>query len=208
MRLPDPTTVPAGPGFTQTNLVPKYPGMQHVLNSSSVVSIQVGGQYWEISVQYPELLPEQARILHNFLLSLNGAFTPFEIVLPQHSTPLTGIISSPENGVLRASSGSVIVIDQWDTAGGMLSVGDIVSFSNNAKVYMVTASSYIAGGATNGTLTISINFPLLSPVTSVDKIQTNNVEFRVKIDGDVPTFTFTNNGLYSPMTLKVRETIL
>lgn len=207
-RLPDPTTNPKGPGFTQASLTPNYPGMHQTLNSASVVSVQVGGTYWEISVNYPDMTPEEIKPLHLFLLGLQGAFTPFEIQLPQHANPAGGALTSPQLGILQASSGDTVVIHNWDNVGGDLVAGDMIKFSNGNKIYTILSTSYVAGGVEFGVMTLKLNFSLYKSVSSVDKMEPNNILFRVKIKGETPSIILGNNGLYRGFTLSVRESLL
>lgn len=207
-RLPDPTTNPKGPGFTQASLTPNYPGMHQTLNSASVVSVQVGGTYWEISVTYPDMTPEEIKPLHLFLLGLQGAFTPFEIQLPQHANPASGALTAPQQGVVQAASGDTLVIHNWDNVGGNVTAGDMIKLSNGNKIYTVISDSYTAGGVKSGIKTLKLNFPLAQAVTSVDKIEPNNILFRVKIKGESPTITLGTNGLYRGFSLAVRESLL
>lgn len=207
-RLPDPTTNPKGPGFTQASLTPNYPGMHQTLNSASVVSVQVGGTYWEISVTYPDMTAAEIQPLHLFLLGLQGAFTPFEIQLPQHANPMGGALTAPQQGIVQAASGDTIVIHNWDNVGGDIVAGDMIKLSNGNKIYTVLSTSYVAGGANFGEKTLKLNFSLAKAVTSVDKLEPNNILFRVKIKGESPTITLGNNGLYRGFTLSVRESLL
>lgn len=208
-RIPDPTTNPKGPGFTQASVLPVYPGMQHVLNSSSVVSVQVGGTYWEISVTFPDMTADEFLPLDIFLAGLQGAFSPFEIQLPQFANPKNGALTTPLAGVLQAAAGDTLVIYNWDNIGGSIVAGDMLKLSNSNKIYRILSTSIVVGGVNSGVATIKLNFPLAKAVTTIDKIQPNNILFRVKLkSSDVPASNLGSNGLYKGFALGMRESIL
>lgn len=211
-RLPDPTTVPAGPGFVSLNMTDNIPGLVHQLNNGGVVSVQFNGAFWSFQIGYHELTPQEGLLFFPFLNSVAGGFRDFYVQIPLYINPRTGVwdvstATKIAQGAIEKVPGSdnKVSISNWATRGGDLSVGDMLKFTNSNKIYQIVDTSLVSG-----TKTLTLNCSIVEP----SKIQTaglepNDIKFRVRtVEGSTFTTQFTSRGLYEPFTLNVRENII
>lgn len=208
-RLPDPTTNPSGPGFISQQLLDNTPGMMHNLNHGGSVSVKFSGSYWTINIGYPQLTITEASTIMPFIYSLQGGFTNFYIQLPTMANPKTGAWGATgivAGDVYPGSVSNEIDISNWSLrgSGNELSVGDMLKLSNHNKIYM------IVGLELNGdVMTVSFNCDILDITqVAVATIEPNDIKFRVRQKGAAPAFALTPEGLYSPVSLSLRENIL
>lgn len=188
MRLPDPLTVPAGPGFKTASLTSKTYGMSHQLNGAALVTVRTVGQSWEIALQYNTMTHEQFAPIDGFLESLGGNMTAFTVVLPQYRQ--LGISDKTISGV----SNKDITLDN---VTGM-SVGNIIQFDNSAKVYKIVAIN---------SNTITLNTEPYSVLNIGNTAKLSDIEFRCKLEA-APTIVTNDNNLIEGFALTLKETIL
>lgn len=209
LRLPDPNTTPAGPGWNKQNLADVVPGMIHPLNGPTVISVQNGGQYWKIDISYPELTEAEAQELLSFLYSIQGPFTPFYIQLPNLINPATGAWSLSTNdekglGNITLGSAKKIVIANASALGGTFTPGDALKLSNTNKIYRIVKVETVST-----TLEVTLNCDIQSPSTidTFTELEPNDVRFRVKLIGNPPTIGLNTSGLIPSISLDMRESI-
>jgi hypothetical protein len=150
-RLPDPTTVPAGPGFVSISPANIMSGMVHYLNTGAAVSVRNDGSYWELSIQYPELTPSEFATIGPFLESVSGGFENFYVQNPLMVNPSTGAWDTSTNTkialgaiTIAANTGNRgIVIPSWSTRGGNFTAGDGLKFTNSNKIYRVSKTTLV-----------------------------------------------------------------
>ena len=212
LRLPDPGTVPAGPGFTSISLSDNTPGLIHALNNGGVVSVRFSGSYWTMQVSYHELTLAEATPLLAMLSSVSGGFGKFYVQHPLYVKPKTGAWDESSSskialGSISMVSGSSnrIQISNWSSRGGNFSVGDMLKFTNSHKIYQVVATSLVAN---------TMMLTLHCDVIETSKIPTagfepNDIKFRVRLaEGTNLSMQFTSRGLYEGFNLSFREDIL
>lgn len=208
-RLPDPTTVPAGPGFVSQQIIDKSPGMVHNLNHGGSVSVKFAGNYWEINIAYPQLTVAEANTIFPFLYSLQGAFTNFYVQLPTYVQPQTGAWSTGTDALIAKGEITVVQPNQisiplWSTRGGDLSIGDMIKFTNLNKIYMIVGKSLNAD-----TVTLTLNCDISDTVAiATAGLEPNDLKFRVRVRSEVPSPTLTADGLYEGFSLALRENII
>lgn len=208
-RLPDPTTTPQGPGFVSQQILDNTPGMIHNLNHGGSVGVKFSGSYWTINIGYPQLSIAEANTLMPFLYSLQGGFTNFYVQLPTMANPQTGAWGATPitaANVYIGSTSNEIRISNWTNrgSGNNLSIGDMLKLSNHNKIYMIANITVVDAVAT---ITLHCDISDTTKVASAT-IEPNNIKFRVRQEGNAPTFSLTPDGLYNAVTLNLRENIL
>lgn len=211
-RLPDPTTVPAGPGFVSLNMTDNRPGLVHQLNNGGVVSVQFNGAYWTFQIGYHELTPQEGLLFFPFLNSVSGGFKDFYVQIPLYINPRTGVWDTSsatkiaEGGIsMVTGADNKVSISNWPTRGGNLSVGDMIKFTNSNKIYQIHETSLVSN-----TMTLTLNCSVIEPSKiSTAGLEPNDIKFRVRtLEGSTFSTQFTSRGLYEPFTLNLRENIL
>lgn len=209
-RLPDPTTVPAGPGFVSLNMTDNRPGLVHQLNNGGVVSVQFNGAYWTFQIGYHELTPQEGLLFFPFLNSVSGGFKDFYVQIPLYINPRTGAwdvstTTLSATGAITLVEDNKVSISNWSTRGGDLSVGDMIKFTNSNKIYQIQDTSLISN-----TKTLTLNCAVIEPSKiSTAGLEPNDIKFRVRTpEGSTFSTQFTSRGLYEPFTLNLRENIL
>lgn len=206
-RLPDPTTVPSGPGFLAQTLLNNSPGMQHPLNNGGTISVKFSGDYWTITLGYPQLNISEGSTIFPFLYSLQGGFVNFYVQLPTMKQPATGVWDTTTNakialGEITKTTSTSISIPLWSTRGGDYSVGDLLKLTTGSKIYMVTGRSIVSD-----TVTLTVNSEIISDIATAG-FEPNDIKIKVKLQGKSPAATLTPDGLYAGFTLTLRENIL
>lgn len=209
-RLPDPTTVPAGPGFVSLNMTDNIPGLVHQLNNGGVVSVQFNGAYWSFQIGYHELTPQEGLLFFPFLNSVSGGFKDFYVQIPLFVNPRTGAWNTSTaaliaQGNIQLEADNRIAIPNWSSRGGDLSVGDMIKFTNSNKIYQIQESTLASN-----TKRLTLNCSIIEPgKMATAGLEPNDIKFRVRtLEGSNFTTQFTSRGLYEPFTLNIRENIL
>lgn len=207
-RLPDPY-YKNGLGFASATIKAVSTGTSHPLNGGGVVSTIFKGGYWEIDVSYPDTLTHELDTILPFLDSLEGSFNPFYILLPQYKQPKTGAwdLSNAVKscaGAIQVRGPKVISVPAWSTRGGSFSPGDMLKFSNSAKIYKVTDIDIVGDKAT-----IELNTPVKFPSkVTVASFEPNDIMFRVVLkDNSAPAPRLQPNGIYSAFSISMRENV-
>lgn len=205
-RLPDPTTVPAGPGFISQTLLNNSPGMLHPLNSGGTISVKFSGDYWTITLGYPQLTIQEGSTIFPFLYSLQGGFVNFYVQLPTRKQPVTGIWDTSTaakiaTGEMTKVSSTSISIPLWSSRGGDLSAGDFLKLTTGKKIYMVTGRSLNAG-----TMTLTLSSDIMSDIATAG-LEPNDIKIRVRLKGNSPAEALSAEGLYEGFNIVLRENI-
>ena len=209
LRLPDPTTNPAGPGFVSQSLQPIKAGLSHELNTGGTISVEYAGSYFTIDISYPELTIEEASTFFPMLAYLTGGFTNFYVQLPTHVNPKTGAWSTGTNALIAKGEISLgaknneIVITNWSSRGGDLSVGDAIKFDNSNKIYLVSYTSI-----TSNVKTVGLHCAILErQKVPTAGLEPNNIKFRVRMP-QLQLPRITARGVYEAFSISLRENIL
>jgi hypothetical protein len=209
-RLPDPTTIPAGPGFVSQQILDNTPGMIHNLNTGGSVSVKFSGSYWTINIGYPQLTIAQSNEIISFIYGLQGGFTNFYVQLPNKANPASGAWGATGITVGNLTNGTntnQVDVQNWDNrgAGNELEVGDMIKFTVSNKIYLIVATDYVSAAV--GTQTLTLNSDRPSNMAASD-LEPNGIQFRVRIRGNPPAFNLNPDGLYEGFSLSLRENIL
>lgn len=206
-RLPDPS-FGGGPGWVSQQIIDNTPGMIHNLNSGASVSVKFSGNYWTISLSYPQLTIAEMNTILPFLYSLQGAFTNFYVQSPLYVNPAAGAWAAVPlaNTVGQGTTSNEVDITGWaaaiSAAGSTLVVGDMIKFTDIKKIYLITGTSL-----NTDVMTLTLNADLTTAI-STSTLEPNDIKFRVRIDGATPAFSINADGLYEGFTLKLRENTL
>lgn len=211
-RLPDPTTAPAGPGYLSVSLTDNTTGLVHALNNGGSVSVQYAGNYWTINIGYYSLNLTEAATIIPFMNSVSGGFVNFYVQLPMYVNPKTGAWDQSTAAKRREGAISIVsnseqkkvLISGWNLAGGNISAGDMIKFTNSNKIYQVISTSLVSTD-----MTLELHCPIIEPSKiSTCGIEPNDIKFRVRHTGNPVSQTFTNSGLLEPITFNLVENIL
>ena len=76
-----------GPGFASVKVTSDQKVMMSRTNSQRLLAKAVAGQKWKIDIDYHPMTQLEFRPVDAFLQMKQGALTPFEVALPQYTTP-------------------------------------------------------------------------------------------------------------------------
>ena len=77
----------AGPGYASVKLASEHKMMNTRTNSGRLVSREVSGHKWNISISYNPMTRDEFEPIYSFLLQKRGSLTPFFVSLPQYKAP-------------------------------------------------------------------------------------------------------------------------
>ena len=151
-----------------------------VSQNLSVESRTRGVQRWQVNLNWPPLNREEAMRVYSFMISQQGTFDSFEIVLP---TPLnvtngvqidqTGSQGTPMSIDARSTVVRSIAVGNFNpSATGALKAGDFFKFSNHEKLYMVTTD---LNTASEGTGTLNFTPPVIASLVGGSDLDNNDV---------------------------------
>lgn len=207
--LPDPTTIPKGPGFSSISLASVFRTMSHETNGARILTQQTAGQYWQIDIGYTDLTIEEAAPLLHFLYAIKGMHTPFYVRLPTFCNPKNGSMGNVSLANATPNQyGNTLTFTNWNAVANQtsstLQVGDPLKTTDSDKVYIITAASYSVTGS--GTATFTIQPDLVVKTTSQTKLVTDDIKFRVKLLDDTISHTINTDLYVNSFGLKMRET--
>lgn len=207
IRLPDPSTNPAGPGWASQSLGETVPAQSDSLNGGSVVAVYQGGNYWKLNLTYNSMPIEDYTVLGNFISQLRGPATPFYVQLPQYINPKTGAwtgtgIALGEGNITKISS-DTIRVDSKASLGGSLTAGDMLKLSINDRIYKVIQ---VTEGATY--FDYKLNAIIEGTVDGLTYLEPNDIKFKMVLQGDKPTENIDSSGLVQGFSLSLRGTVI
>lgn len=170
-------TYPASPGFNAVGFIAR----DYNVRSASPAGIDhvrgLGGQRWEWSVSYHPMTRQEFGPVAAFIVAQGGSRSTFQITLPEISFQL-----GDASGTARVNNaaGYAVGSDQISVDGfsGSLLASGYVKFGHS-KVYMVEADR-------SGPGTLSIQPPLIAPVSDNEIITYDAVPFTARLDTDAP----------------------
>ena len=222
-RLPDPnwgvndagdahaTDYVEGPGFASVSLESNQPVAFGKTNSGRVTTRSIAGHNWKIKITYNPMTRAQFEPVYSFLQEKRGRLKPFEVVLPQYSSPQQTLGGAGNHltvkGEITAGATFFIADNHSHAVTKCLKPGDVFNFtdttnSNHKKAYQVTRvlnnDDYLTGGTRPGSLeriyyvTPSIEKTVADNMT----LKTTNPIFRVVQSSDVISYSLNTNNLY------------
>ncbi|GEK08943.1 hypothetical protein [Pseudoalteromonas peptidolytica] len=134
---------------------------------------------WKLEITTPELDFKRSMRLFAFIHSLQGQFQNFSIRNPIPAIGV-GVNVGATVAVTAEQFSTLITIER--AFGGQLSSGDLISFSNHPKVYMVIND---ASANSQGKLVVDISPPLFQRISKGGAVHTgNNVYFSMEMTKD------------------------
>lgn len=206
LRLPDPTTSPAGPGFKSATLTSKDFGMSHELNGAAIVTVKTVGQAWNINISYNKMTQGQFAPLDAFLGLLEGNHQAVRLVLPQYKNPVGGPVGSVPATTRPDSSysGKLIKIANLNLIANYTNIteGSLIQFDNSTKVYKIAAMETVGSLST-----ILLNTELYQTITTSTVPKFTNIEFTCKLSA-IPPISTNENYLVNEISLEMKETTI
>lgn len=213
----------AGPGYASVKLASEHKMMNTRTNSGRLISREVSGHKWNISISYNPMTRDEFEPIYSFLLQKRGSLTPFFVSLPQYKAPRDATFAAfvlnsggtPRTFTMAAAgtAGSTTILithSGYDKDNnGKAKPGDIFTIessdSNHKKVYQVTrveaSDIYLAGAQISDDDKLRVHFTpaLQRSVASgaTSKIHFNDPKFRVILKNDVQEYNLNNQNLYS-----------
>ncbi len=213
-----------GPGYSSVRLSSEHKIMNTRTNSGRLISRELSGHKWNISIGYNPMTREEFEPVYTFLLQKRGSMTPFFVSLPQYKVPrnsdfATFVASNNFSPSVAAgeSGGTTMMIENANFSSsnnGSARLGDIFTItdtdSNHKKTYQITRVETHNNYESNTTGPISsqlrIHFipALQRPVTTNATINFNNPKFRVVLKNDIQEYSLNSENLYS-FSLELEE---
>ena len=220
-RLPDPnwgineagqghaSDYTEGPGFASVTFTSRQPAAVSRTNSGRVTTRAIQGQNWRIKITYNPMTRAEFEPIFAFLQEKRGRLKPFEVVLPQYSSPratTSGTINVNDNIVAGATNFSV---NGFASVSGGLKQGDMINFndtnnSNHKKAYQITRvftyTDYLDGNRPSDTnhRIYYVTPPVEKSVqASTATLTYTNPTFRVIQTGDTLEASLGTNNLYT-----------
>lgn len=213
----------AGPGYASVKLASEHKMMNTRTNSGRLISREVSGHKWNISISYNPMTRDEFEPIYSFLLQKRGSLTPFFVSLPQYKAPrdstfATYVLNSgaaPRTFTMEAQgvAGATNILIAGPSgynhsSNGRAKPGDLFTIessdSNHKKVYQVTrveaSDIYLAGAAVdNDQLRVHFTPALQRAVATgaTSKIHFNDPKFRVILKNDVQEYNLNKENLYS-----------
>ena len=224
-RLPDPnwtihtsgaghaSSYTAGPGFKSIKLSSNSPVQISRTNSGRVITRQVAGHKWGISITYNPMTREEFEPVYSFLLQRKGRLNPFYVVLPNQS--------SSRNTAFGAYSGAITVEGTHTAGSGVMlqtgheddplttqpQPGDMFTITDSddslhTKSYRVTRitneDNFLTGSEPAAAERYVYFTPNLQRSTKDEAIiNYTNPQIRVILKNDVQEYSLGTNNLYT-----------
>ncbi len=230
-RLPDPNYAieetgkggsgTVGPGFATIKVTANQPTSVSVTNSGRVTARSIAGHRWKIIISYNPLTRAQFEPIHNFLLERRGRLKPFEVVLPQYSSPRDTLnfdsgtqllVDNPDvTPAITAGATNFIADNHGDASTGSLRPGDMFNFtdssnSNHKKTYRIVRvlnrADFITGNqppavaSGNHHRIYYVSPSIEKDVTDNSPLVTTDPTFRVIQEQDTREYSLGTNNLY------------
>jgi hypothetical protein len=171
-------TYPTSPKFRAIDLKMVDPTVVFRAQSGKRVSRKVGGQYWSFTLTYPPLKDSEFSPVRGAVVRARGQYETFTVIPPNLATPQG---TQTADTVVAASTaiGNTSIPISGATIGATIKSGDVLKFSNHAKVYMIVEDT-VADGA--GLATLTITPPLITAITiTTTTVKHANVPFTVAL---------------------------
>lgn len=213
----------AGPGYASVKLGSEHKIMNTRTNSGRLISRELSGHKWNISISYNPMTRDEFEPVFSFLAQQRGSMSPFFVSLPQYKAPrdttFASFVASNtfENKLLAAAGSTSLLIEHasYSVANGSAKPGDVFtvtdsSDSNHKKTYQITrvetSAIYLSGTTAPSAIQQRIQFipALQRSVSAGSDVVFNDPKFRVVLSSDVSEYDLNTNNLYS-FSLKLEE---
>jgi hypothetical protein len=164
--------------------------------SGRTIRSAVATTIWRASIELTTYTQANFKQLQGFAALARGALNEFNVQLPGVSersvTTTPGTITCLENYDVGSTSvdTSMASINASDNFK-VLSMGDVIKFSNHNKVYMVTSDVIPDSG---GDVQINFEPALVTAVTNSTTVTIDNVPFRMYFTSDLQEYQYNVDG--------------
>ncbi len=200
MKLPDPINNKGAPGFSLSTLTSVSPVIQDQMPNSKVLTVSQGEQYWQVTLEYSDLLVSEYNMLNAQIDKAILLGEPLEVWLPQY-----------EDYTFKQGSTLVDKLSEYSFrlprqgSRSLPKLGNIIQFSNHSKVYRITGVQ-----VDQDYITIEFFPTLRKPLLPQTTVKFTGVYFTLEFvdrSNPIQTTPFTQDGFYSQgVTLELRET--
>ena len=164
--------------------------------SGRTIRSSVATTTWRASIELRTYTQAEFKQLQGFAALARGSLNEFNIQLPGISTRSVtadpGTITCLENYDVGSTSVDTSMASILSTnTNKILSMGDVIKFSNHNKVYMVTADVVPDSG---GDVQINFEPALVTAVTNSTTITIDDVPFRMYFAGDLQEYSYGVDG--------------
>ncbi len=176
-------TWPLSPGPEEVRLVSDLSVITDVSQSGKSQSRVIAGQRWAVELSYPEMTRAEMAPFFAFADKQRG--DSFWIKLPNFEQAQgNGIVGGTTQVSAATSAGSlqVPVKSMTPSLSNAVVAGDLIKFPGHTKVYMAATD---ASSDASGNGTVNLTHPLIEDVPANSNIYTDNVQFTMRIDGEI-----------------------
>jgi len=188
MSHPYPTT----PSFREMTIKMDDPTISFRAQNGRRIVRKVSGHLWSGTLMYPPLTKAQFTPVRGFLAKMRGQFDTFTIVPPNLANPLGTQLTDTTVDAAQAI-GSTSVVVNGTASGKTFRSGDVLKFSNHAKVYILTDDTT----ATATTATLNFVPPLLTALTTAHTVKHKDVPFTMALTNSVQEMKTSVSDLYT-----------
>lgn len=186
-------TYPTTPNFREMTIKLDDPSVSFRSQNGKRIVRKIPGHVWSGTLTYPPMTVSTFAPVRGFIAKLRGEYNTFTIIPPNMATP-QGTQTADTTVAANASAGALTVNISGAGASATFKAGDVLKFSNHAKVYMLTDDSTATGG---GTATLSISPPLVSAITTSHTVKHSSVPFTMALTSKIQEFRTSVEGLYT-----------
>ena len=162
-------TYPATPKPQSVSIKSNTQTYKSVSQNLSVETRSRGIQRWEITLDYPPMIREDAMKIYSFIISQQGSFETFQFKLPAPLNQPASVAdetftditngNTPQVTDTRANVSRTINVGNFLGDGQrLLRAGDLFKFQSHSKIYMMTQDF---SAAADGTGVLNFTPPLL-----------------------------------------------
>lgn len=149
----------------------------------------LGGHLWRLKIDMPEMLRHEFNVMNAFLMEQRGGFSTFTITLPGHEKPL-GTWGTDIRYNSKTNDSQITLTGFTANDANAIKAGDLIKFSNDTKVYMVTQNT----AANNlGVCSARIHPALIKDPEGNSQVLHTDVYFTVENESNRVGFTRSGN---------------
>lgn len=199
MRLPDPFTHPELPGFESVTLIDNDTVTSDRMANNKVFEVRDVGQYWGISIPFPDLFPSEFAIIDTFIAEYKRTGGFIEVLLPQYE--LSTVRGDLTSAVIPLGQKGNTITMTIPNLTGSPKLGGLFKLDSHYKVYKITKVE-----VQGNTVTIGVYPDLFVTTNGSEKPVFNGVLIQTKAVGlEKYKSTLTSDGMYEAFVLNFEE---
>jgi hypothetical protein len=161
------------------------PTLVSVAQNMRRISRTLGYHRWSMDMQWVQLERADMAEIYAFMVSQNGQYENFNVIIPGHEAP-RGIYDSGQDTPIVDGNGqtgtSINLMGLRASGTNILVKGDYLKFANHGKVYIVTADM---SSDSPGDATVEIFPAVQATIVASEAVQVENVDMAVASLDDV-----------------------